>query len=277
MLGEVRMRRRDAQAAEADLMTVLRDTHPPTARAAWTGFLCKLAVVCVPGALLVRFVDGGVLESALPGIAVLLGIPAALIAVFLLATMSPDSFGRAMATTDRRTDPVRAAAAHALLKRKCKAAVPDLVEALHDPSYDVSNTAYDALLAILPRFTGRDYGALPSDVIPAVCRLTRTDETELALAALSALEAAGDGRACPPVERLATAKRETDVTRRARAVIPVLLERLRVERASSTLLRPAEHSSTLLVPSGAPTEELLRPLASTGAADPASMLRPADP
>jgi hypothetical protein len=69
--------------------------------------------------------------------------------------------------------------------------------------------------------------------------LTQADD-DLVLAALTALERAGDGRAVAPVKLLCHESVREPIRGRALNVLPILQERQDRERASGMLLRGAE-------------------------------------
>jgi len=131
----------------------------------------------------------------------------------------------------------------------------------------ISDEAVAALKAILPRMSADLYGQLPAGCNDALVDMARSgDLPDLAIAALDALEWAGDGRCAKAIARITPRNAASRVYKRAAAVLPTLIARRQREEASATLLRPS---------SSAPTEHLLRPIYSSDP-DTTNLLRASD-
>jgi hypothetical protein len=120
-----------------------------------------------------------------------------------------------------------------------------------------------AMRNVLPTVDESWYGRLPSGSTYALIALAGSGDEELALAALNALEKAGDGAAAADVRRLARISTRESVCQRAREVLPILESRLDHERSASVLLRAAvgDNEQHLLQPANnteSPAEEMLR-------------------
>jgi hypothetical protein len=173
---------------------------------------------------------------------------------------------------------VRVAAADAL-SRLC---VPEtcgvLAGALYDPRPAIRRAAAVGFRATLPRLTPEHYGALDTLAVPNLCRVLQHPDTSLALAALTALEKVGDGRALPFVARAAQRGRSPEARALAARVLPLLQERLRQEQDRRILLRgasaPPTDAAWLLraADRSEPPEQLLRPLSPMTPAERASVL-----
>lgn len=171
---------------------------------------------------------------------------------------------------------VNAAAANALICIKDPRSVPSLVEvATEKYSQSARAGAMHALRETLPSLNERDYGLLTGAVERRLTGMFAMHNPPLILASVRALEFVGTGQSVGPVERLARRKTASsaavysDIRTEAERVLPVLLERKRLEEASSVLLRPSQvapdSSGVLLRPVSSlsayeePVEQLLRP------------------
>jgi len=110
--------------------------------------------------------------------------------------------------------------------------------------------AAQELPRIVDRLTPEDYGAMPSEAVPALCSSLSGVSVETALVILRALKVIGDGRAIFAVEYAAHNGASPEVREAAINLIPILNRRREESRTSSMLLRPsaasAETESTLL-------------------------------
>jgi len=171
---------------------------------------------------------------------------------------------------------VNASAANALICIKDPRSVPSLVEvATEKYSQSARSGAMDALRETLPVLTASDYGLLTGAVERRLTGMFAMHNPPLILASVRALEFVGTGQAVGPVERLARRKPLTqsliyaDIRAEAERVLPVLLERKRLEEASSVLLRPSQvapdtgavllRAASSLSAYEEPAEQLLRP------------------
>jgi len=160
-----------------------------------------------------------------------------------------------------RIEPPRVEAVRSLEYVGAGESLSSVARACRDRVRAVRASAADALVAIEARLTPDDYGSC-GRAVPRLCRLLQDDRPAVGVAALSALEKVGDGRAVEPVEHLAqwiaSGRERLGVehyeglrTGIARA-LPVLRDRRQRERDASRLLRPAEKP-------GDDAETLLRP------------------
>lgn len=150
----------------------------------------------------------------------------------------------------QRSNHLRRLAAKALLQ----AGDPDCLVALYEHIRLPSIFRKDALAtiqAILPRVTADCYGRLPPGTAVTLARLAGSSDEKLALAALEALEQAGDGVAANAVQKLATRATSERVRNRAAALLPILIERAAHKMTASTLLRPSTQNQS---------EHLVRPV-----------------
>jgi hypothetical protein len=111
--------------------------------------------------------------------------------------------------------------------------------------------ANQALKSLLPSVTGEWYGQLSSAASMTLTKLARSYNVEMALAALDALERAGNGSCVKEVERIAALAPGSRVSDRAAEVCRILIARQAQETAAATLLRPS---------AGQLTDGLLRPV-----------------
>jgi hypothetical protein len=165
-----------------------------------------------------------------------------LVAAFAMAILSTLFFmpAASLVADDRRVNRVRAEAAWSLgLLRQAESV--DALAAVVGPLSGLRRPALTSLLAILPLLTPEHYGQLKTPTVPNLCQhvLTQADD-DLVLAALTALERAGDGRAVAPVKLLCHESVREPIRGRALNVLPILQERQDRERASGMLLRGAE-------------------------------------
>jgi hypothetical protein len=168
-----------------------------------------------------------------------------------------------------RWNRVRAAAAAALGRLRAKECVDLLAQhSVRDNYAELTVAACGALESVIPYLEESDSVALHIDTVPNLCRIAlhssvfRLDCFEL----VHALGKVGDGRAIPPVERLAKRGVTSAIRAEAERVLPILKERLRKEREASSLLRAS------LAPDS-PTDILLRPAQDVGASDPQQLVR----
>ena len=116
----------------------------------------------------------------------------------------------------------------------------------------ISDEAFAALKAILPRMSADLYGQLPAGCNDALVEMARSpDLPDLAIAALDALERAGDGRCAKGIARITPRNAAGRVYKRAVAILPTLIARHEREQAAATLLRPSASVSA---------ENLVRPV-----------------
>ena len=224
--------------------------------------------------------------SALVALSPRLGFPkispddtlATLLVIFLLAVL-PLWVGLkflllpiSVAIDARRGARVRATVARTLGRWHKPRSVGTLAKAAHDFSPIVRREAILALPGVLETLTPDHYGLLPTETVPALCRLLETggwlglDTTQRwRIQILTALEKIGDGRAVTTVERLTHDPSMPDIQREATRILPLLLERQREEQSRTLLLRssapPREPFAELLHPAKdgvTPKEELLR-------------------
>jgi hypothetical protein len=121
----------------------------------------------------------------------------------------------------------------------------------------VRREAESALPALLSRLGPGDYGSVDAGTVRSLCALAAQGEETLALAALSALERVGGGAAAETVSLLSRDRRDHPaLVAEAGRVLPVLLERKRLEDQASTLLRvAAAEEGSLLRPAGGASVE----------------------
>jgi HEAT repeat protein len=166
---------------------------------------------------------------------------------------------------DSQASNLRATAIQSLARIGYVPALPRIIDGLNGTDV-VYQAAADSIPTVLNRVTEDDYGRLPRDATPAICTLLRRRDERTRMAALSALEAAGDGRAVTAVRRIA--ETGPDRTRQfADRVLAVLEERHRRESDPARLLRATD------VPAGAGAS-LVRPAGCAPTNDPAELLRP---
>jgi HEAT repeat protein len=171
---------------------------------------------------------------------------------------------------------VNAAAADALICIKDPRSVPSLIEvATEKYAQSARASAMWALRETLPVLNTGDYGLLTSAVERRLTGMFALHNPPLTLASVRALEFVGTGQSVGPLERLARRRTASsaaiyaDIRSEAQRVLPVLVERKRLEEASSVLLRPSQvapdSSGILLRPVSSlsayeePVDQLLRP------------------
>jgi hypothetical protein len=177
-----------------------------------------------------------------------------------------------------RDTTLRERAAEALGRIGDVRAIPPLVEMLQSKYAAVSGAATLALCRLLPLAASlrmEQSGSVSAELIPAIATLVDCPSTVLVRHALAALNAIGDGRALPSVERLTHYRTSSDTDRRqlayeAQILLPVLRQRAAQDEYRRTLLRGA------VAPNASP-QELLRPAHghTTGGTRPHELLRPA--
>jgi len=130
---------------------------------------------------------------------------------------------------------------------------PDSIVSLLAASQNMTlgEAATSALLNVLSRLTPDDYGTLPLQAVPTLCRaLTNRTPPQTLLIILEVLSVIGDGRAISAVEDLAMRAVDTDVYEAAAKLLPILQQRHLDSQASSLLLRashlPSDSGQTLL-------------------------------
>jgi hypothetical protein len=106
-------------------------------------------------------------------------------------------------------------------------------------SSHVRQEANQAIKALLPSVTVEWYGQLPSGAIVVLTALARSYDIDMALAALNALERAGNGSCASEVGRIAALAPGSRVSDRAAEVYRILIARQAQETAATTLLRPS--------------------------------------
>ncbi len=165
-----------------------------------------------------------------------------------------------MALDASRGARVRAAAARTLGRWRSPRSAAALAKAAHDPASVVRLEALKALPGVLANLTDAHYGTLPSETVPALCRLLEgrgllgLDTTQRwRVQILAALEKVGDGRAVATVAPLAHHSHIPEIQREAQRVLPTLESRLREEQSRQTLLRSS-------LPPQEPFRELLHPV-----------------
>jgi len=240
-------------------------------RAIWRSW-CVALVCGLPTATLAcvaRIMGGGARLGALDLLwqaavifltSVLLVLPVA----FLLITLSlPVVVPFSLMADKLRARAERAEAAESLGLLRAREGVPALLRAAFDLTPGVRAAAEAALLRALPALGPDQYGAVAPDVTPNLVGLLGRAEP-LALAALEALEKVGDGRALAAAEAACRGGRSPTVRAAAAALVPLLRERARRERAPWSLLRAAhpESPASLVRPArsaGSEVEALVRP------------------
>lgn len=235
----------------------------------WSMALGAVETACVLPYIAANFPGDGIST-------VLLIIPAAPLFVLfsVLSAIGVGFFIRSGKRAEARR--LNAAASSALISIKDPRSVPSLVEvATEKYSQSARYGATRALQEVLPVLSADDYGLLNSAVERRLTSMFALHNPPLILAAVRSLEFVGTGQSAGPVERLtrrkAVASEAVFVQIRAEAqrVLPVLLDRKRLEEASSVLLRPShaapDTGAALLRPASSltayeePVEHLLRP------------------
>ncbi len=135
------------------------------------------------------------------------------------------------------------------------------------------------LVETLPLLTTEDYGTLPGSVVPDLCLALQRKERQLldrnahdetlTSLVLEAIGKVGDERALHIVTRMAHKTRTPALRQQAAGILPILLERQRLQNDPKQLLRGA------IEPAPAP-ETLLRPASHTPT-PPETLLRAAPP
>ena len=105
--------------------------------------------------------------------------------------------------------------------------------------YPSSYEAGVALEHVVERLRPEDYGTLPAETVPAICKtFTKADQTT-ASALINALGVIGDGRAIKAVERLMQNAESDGVRSAASLLLPILQQRAADSRSATQLLRPS--------------------------------------
>lgn len=126
--------------------------------------------------------------------------------------------------------------------------------------YSLHDETVPVLLRVLERVQARDFGTLPAQTIPTLCKTLPLLPPHQVLIVLKALALIGDAHAIDPVQRLSREARDSEIKREAAQLLPLLQQRARDIQASALLLRasdaPAESGATLLrVPHNPPTTD----------------------
>lgn len=155
-------------------------------------------------------------------------------------------------------------------------AISPLIDTLRVKEEDLRMVARTALVKLLPKLQATD-SALVSheqwELLYPFLRLDRcTDNLDLTLAILKALEQLGDSRALKPVRTLAEFElpfgRQKTAREAAAECLPFLIQRAEHEMQSQTLLRAVENPM-------AASATLLRPASGASAQNHEALLRPA--
>jgi hypothetical protein len=136
--------------------------------------------------------------------------------------------------------------------------------------HQVRQAALEALPLMASALTPEDYGQVPSDFVPNLCRALYHPDDAIVILVLDALAKVGDGRAVKPVARMVERGRTPELCAAAARILPILEERERLEAAPHILLRASE-------PPAVKPEELLRPAAVGSETEPATLLRAGAP
>jgi len=135
-----------------------------------------------------------------------------------------------------------------------------------DPT--LKNESREALRSVLPTVAASDYGRVTARDQASLAELLLSDlGSETKSNVLRALGHAGGGAILGIVSRAATGALGEQIAGEARAILPQVEQRARMERDSSRLLRPSKNLQA--------AAQLVRPLARPEA-DPALLVRPAD-
>jgi hypothetical protein len=134
---------------------------------------------------------------------------------------------------------------------------------LDDPEKELRDLSASTLKRLLPKITAESFGALSDEAMAGLVQGLNSKDTALVVAILRALAHVGDERALSAVERLANLPPKgsrAEVGDAARAMLPILIERLEKSADARRLLRPVgADEETLLRPAGVAiaNEELL--------------------
>jgi len=129
---------------------------------------------------------------------------------------------------------------------------PDSLASLARASlhHRLKDVAASALATLTDRLQPSDYGTLPPQTIPALCRALNASSPQTDLVILRALGVIGDERAIESVERLLRREILSEVRASASSLLPILKQRALENQAPSLLLRashpPEESGQTLL-------------------------------
>lgn len=176
-------------------------------------------------------------------------------------------WGGGAAAADERAGR-RRQAAHALYLAGEPRAVGVLAVASRDGDHAVQRVADQALRDLLPRVRASDSMYIDAEQMHALLELAEHGNAHMQSNVLKALEQIGDQRAIPVVENLTLAGRTTNVRRCALACLPFLIERVRLAREQSTLLRASASPGAAAVPA-----QLLRPANGVEDTPPQQLLR----
>jgi hypothetical protein len=144
-----------------------------------------------------------------------------------------------------------------------------LAEALEYRDKKTHRLAGVALKRLLPRLRAGEEELLNPQQRACLHRALKSQDTELVLCILTALQQIGDGCALAFVEPLALGEgtgHDSRVREAAQVCLPILRQRAEQERAMSTLLRAAEAPPP-------PSDTLLRPVMGSTTSDPQQLLR----
>jgi hypothetical protein len=163
------------------------------------------------------------------------------------------------------------------LRTVCAAALgrfggPESVQVLVSPKVDphLAETSQIALKRVLGRLGSEDYGRVSNDALGRLTNLFRarfsTGELDVWVPLLlDSLEKVGTGACVEAVENVVKNGRKPEWKEHAARILPVLLERQRLERDSSRLLRATEGN--------APVDSLLRPVVASADSSDTALLR----
>ena len=166
----------------------------------------------------------------------------------------------------------RRAAAEALGRLRDPGCLGPLISVLYEPGSaglgGLRNAARAAFPAVVSALTPDYYGYLSGMTIHDLCKTLNHPDELIVESALDALGKAGTGQAVLPVQNV-VARGSKHMKEKARAVLPILLQRRTREQASQMLLRPFTGSVS-------EPGTLLRPAGGTHEADVRRLLRPTD-
>ncbi len=163
----------------------------------------------------------------------------------------------------QRVNRVRASIALASARLGAVECIGPLAEAYVKGSGLVADATRDALLQLLPRVEPAHFGMFGASSMAALCRTLRSDDSQLVVKVLHALECVGTSQAIPELERLTRHGRTMRIRDDAGRVLATVQSRRDDEMQRQRLLRPAS----------GPTDQLLRPVESARASDPDFLLR----
>jgi hypothetical protein len=257
------------------LSKVLRDEGPPSPdrvrrglvqTALWITFcVCLTALLWGPVAAAVPASAWSEAEPYLDDAAWLCYFVVTVSALFFLRFVPSEALLRAFEARDGRMEELRAVAAASLADLGAVDGTGALAAAASGPSDVVRRAARENLHRVVPLLSEEDCGTLETDTVPNLCRLLRQNDEPMALTALTALSAIGDGRAVRPVARLAASGGSSRVCEEAARVLTILKERQQRLLGPAILLRPSFapglNDDLLVTASNMPVDQLPRPAA----------------